>query len=61
MKFKCDICDKEFFAGNRPDGLPNGVGFCLDDGLQITVCSDCIMDNERLQRFLDDFNEKEQR
>ena len=39
---KCDICGKEFEAGNRPDGIPNGVGFVLGDGRIITACSDCV-------------------
>ena len=40
---KCDHCGKEFEAGNRPDGLPNGVWFVLEDGSMVTVCTECIM------------------
>ncbi len=40
---KCDNCKKTFEAGNRPDGLPNGVGMVLENGKQITLCADCII------------------
>lgn len=40
---KCSECGKEIIPGNRCDGLPNGVGFVLDDGTVINVCSDCII------------------
>ncbi len=42
-KFKCYDCGKYIYPGNRPDGLPNGVGFRLVDGSIINVCTDCIM------------------
>lgn len=44
MKIKCDKCGKKFQPGNRPGGLPNGVGFQLENGTIINVCSDCICD-----------------
>lgn len=40
---KCESCGREFEPGNRPDGLPNGVGFQLTDGAIINVCTECIM------------------
>ena len=43
IKIKCNECKKEFYPGNRPDGLPNGVGFETKDGSIINVCSDCII------------------
>ena len=39
---KCDRCGKVFMPGSRPDGVPNGVGFILRNGKQITVCADCV-------------------
>ena len=39
---KCDKCGKEFDAGNRPDGRPNGVGFQMEDGSVINYCADCL-------------------
>lgn len=42
-KYVCHDCGKEFEAGNNAEGIPNGVGFVLDDGTVINVCSDCIM------------------
>lgn len=39
---KCDRCGKVFTPGNRPDGVPNGVGVMLRNGKQITVCADCV-------------------
>ena len=41
---KCDKCGKEFDTGHRPDGLPNGVGFVLQDGTQITYCAECLIE-----------------
>lgn len=41
QKIKCDNCKKTFTAGNRPDGMPNGVGF-VKDGKVINWCYDCI-------------------
>ena len=37
-------------AGNRPDGLPNGVGFEMEDGIVITLCCDCITELGGLDR-----------
>lgn len=41
---KCDNCKKGFVAGNRADGIPNGVGFQMKDGTVITLCADCIIE-----------------
>lgn len=41
---KCDICGIEFEPGIREDGLPNGVGLVLENGVVINVCHDCLMD-----------------
>lgn len=40
----CDECGKEFSPRNRPDGLPNGVGFLLEDGKILNICADCIIE-----------------
>ena len=42
-KIYCIECGREITLGTRPDGLPNGVGFELEDGTIIPVCSDCIL------------------
>lgn len=39
----CDGCGKEFEEGNRPDGLPGGVNFQTDNGVMVTVCTDCMI------------------
>ena len=39
----CDSCGKEFEAGSRTDGIPNGLGFLLENGKQITVCAECVI------------------
>lgn len=40
---KCDKCKKDFSeVVDRADGLPNGVGFELQNGKVITLCADCI-------------------
>lgn len=44
MLIKCNECGKYFTSGNRPDGLPNGIGFVLNDGTKINVCTDCIIE-----------------
>lgn len=56
---KCDCCGKTFVSGNRADGIPNGMGFVLQDGRQINVCADCMMDMSKLKPFLDSVKESE--
>lgn len=46
---KCDKCKKEFSIGNGADGLPNGVGFELDDGRIIVLCKECLKELGRLK------------
>lgn len=43
MKIKCDNCGNEFEIGNRPDGIPNGIGFQFEDGTVFNICTDCII------------------
>ena len=50
QRIRCDKCGKEFKVGNRPDGLPNGVGFQLEDGSIYTVCADCLIEMGREKR-----------
>ena len=41
---KCDICGKKIDMREiRIDGLPAGVGFKLEDGRTINVCTDCVL------------------
>ncbi len=42
-KLLCYKCGKRFEPGNRPDGIPNGVGFVSEDGTEVIVCAECIM------------------
>lgn len=39
----CDFCGKKFYEGNRPDGLPNGVGFEVEDGTIVKCCCECLI------------------
>lgn len=39
----CHECGKEFYFGNRPDGLPNGVAMEGPNGETVNICSDCII------------------
>ena len=40
---KCDKCGKYFEFGNKPCGIPNGIGFQLEDGTVYNMCAECIM------------------
>lgn len=40
---KCNECGEEFTPGNRPDGLPNGIGIQMQDGRIYNICSECII------------------
>ena len=42
VNIKCDGCGKEIVPGNRPDGVPNGVGFVLADGKVVNYCAECL-------------------
>lgn len=60
---KCDMCGKEIIPGNNENGLPNGVGFELEDGTMLNVCSECICalgDNaEEFDKFLERWKKNE--
>lgn len=54
----CSKCGKRIKFGNT-NGLPNGVGFVLDDGRTVNLCQDCIcklgeMSDDEKKRFFDD-------
>lgn len=38
----CDKCNRTIEHGNKENGIPNGVGFQLESGKMINLCSDCI-------------------
>lgn len=42
-KIICSKCGKEIIPGNRPDGLPNGVGFESYGKVEM-ICTDCIIE-----------------
>lgn len=39
----CDTCGRPIIPGNRPDGIPGGVSFILQDGTQVNYCADCVI------------------
>ena len=39
----CEYCGKEYEAGNRPEGFPNGMTFIGKDGHKMTICADCLI------------------
>ena len=43
----CDFCGKKFYEGRRTDGLPNGVGFELEDGTIVQCCCECLIMERR--------------
>jgi len=54
----CSICGKTFVQGNT-NGMPNGLGYLLDDGTLINMCQDCIiavgeMTSEEQDKFFDE-------
>lgn len=49
ITLKCDKCERVFISGNGSDGLPNGVGFEMQDGTVKTLCKACIMELGRLK------------
>lgn len=42
-KILCDECQKEIKPGNT-NGMPNGVGFKLEDGKIINICQSCLIE-----------------
>lgn len=44
---KCTKCGKNFEAGNREDGIPNGVAFVTKKG-RYTLCAECLMEMGRM-------------
>lgn len=40
----CSNCKHFFSVGRRPDGTPNGVGFVLEGGKEITLCANCLIE-----------------
>lgn len=50
-RIRCCDCGRYFEPGNREDGIPNGIGFVLEDGTVMNVCSDCILDVGREGRW----------
>lgn len=52
-RFKCHYCGKYFGPEILRDGIPNGVGFVLEDGTEMNVCSDCILDVEEKEDGMD--------
>lgn len=48
---KCEECGKKFKPGQRPDGLPTGIGFQMRDGSIYNVCSDCLIDMGRKKEY----------
>ncbi len=50
MTIKCNECGKEI-SPVETNGLPNGVGFELEDGTIWNVCAECLVKiSETLER-----------
>lgn len=43
MGIRCNECGRLFSSGHNSNGLPNGVGFELEDGNIYNICIDCII------------------
>ena len=43
VELVCHSCGKTFKPGSDEEGLPNGVGFVLDNGDIYCVCRECII------------------
>ena len=49
---KCDFCGKKIdMREKRADGLPAGVGFELENGRIINLCTDCILAKDYMERI----------
>ena len=48
---KCDCCGNKFIPGNS-NGLPNGVGFKLDEDEIVNVCRMCMLNKTKFDEFL---------
>lgn len=65
MEIKCRKCGKTITVGNT-NGLPNGVGFQLEDGTILNVCQSCLMevgamsDEDREKWFADFVEDKDE-
>lgn len=55
MIITCDGCGNTFTPGNRKSGIPNGVGFILDNGQQVNVCADCMMNEDKVKEICDKY------
>ena len=55
---KCQSCGREFEVGKRPDGLPNGVSFQLEDGNVIIYCTECIINKGKRRNLTSDILNK---
>ena len=43
-EIRCMRCGKTITPGNRPDGIPNGVGFEIEHGVVINICAECMIE-----------------
>lgn len=60
MIIYCDSCGKTFTPGNRKSGVPNGIGFVLEDGRQVNMCADCLMDMDKVTEMCDKLDSDEE-
>ena len=56
---KCMDCGERVPIGNDKDGIPNMVGFQMEDGKVINICSKCIskvgqMPEAEREKYFDD-------
>ena len=62
---RCTKCGKSFTLGNV-GGLPNGVGFQLEDGTLINICRECLikvgeMDDKDRDNFFEELCKGEEK
>ena len=62
---RCTKCGKSFTPGNV-GGLPNGVGFQLDNGTLINICRECLievgeMDDKDRDKFFEELCKGEEK
>ena len=54
QSIKCDKCGAVFISGQRADGLPNGIGFALQDGTVVNMCANCMIQLGKLREAGDE-------
>lgn len=56
VRLMCSSCGKKFVPGHKGNGIPNGVGFVLNNGNVINMCADCLMDMDKVNAICNEVN-----